>query len=732
MKKINDNIFKRAVNLLLLLSLVVVLAFVPINDTSAAEATAGLKVNATSNYFPTASVTVDEGEAYVTVTYFINSPKDMLNVQWTLTYDPAYLEFVEADNMNAANNSNLMPMVDDLVWNADGKNYMKANASDLELYKFAGKGLVPFITVTFQVIGSGETDVDLNVEVLTLSLPDSDTQMTDSKQEELVIHNGVVDEAKVHTGRETSVDAGLYNPGYNVKVSNEEDIIAALNNGVYKIKLTEDITLSGTLDLSDKMITLDLNGHVLTGNIKLADNSGTAVSTLYLIDSSTASDGVLDGKIDLTGSCLYANGGTVTGLVSMNDSASKIFCTSDTPTAFNGNVGNFGEIHGGIFYGDINISCIKEKYITFLNGEETYAYEVVSSDNNTVAPVEPDQTKYGYQNFDGWYNGEAAYAFGSSLSEDITLTAKKQHTLTKTEQRAPTCTAAGMEAYWTCSVCGKHFADEKGNTEVADLADLTIAMADHTWDAGKVTKEPTAIEEGEKTFTCGVCGITRIEVIPAAANSTTETPAVTVTPAEVQENSMKLNTGTSMVWKKDKLTISWKTISGADGYDIFAVKCGAKMTSKSLVKTVKGKKSSAALTKIAGRKLSGKEEYKVRIKAYKLINSKKVYIGSSQFYHMAGKNNKTFTNAKKITVSKKSVTLKVGKTSRIKAKIVKQSNKKKLLPKGHGAALRYCSTDNSIATVTANGKITAKGKGSCYIYVIALNGVKTKIKVKVK
>ena len=424
MKRINGNIFKRAVSLLLLFSLVVVFEFVLINDTSAAETTSGLKVNATSNYFPAAYTTVDGGEEYVTVTYFMNSPKDVLNVQWTLTYDPAYLEFAEADNMNAANRSNLMPMVDDLVWNADSKNYIKANASALELYKFAGKGLVPFATVTFKVIGSGETTVDLNVEVLTLSLPDSETQMTDSGQEEIVIDKGVVDEAKVHTGRETSVDAGLYNPDYNAKVSNEADIISALDNGAYNIKLIQDITLSDTLDLSDKIITLDLNGHVLTGNIKLADNSGTPKSTLYLIDSSTASDGVLDGKIDLTRSCLYANGGTVTGLVSMNDSASKIYCTNDTPTVFDGNVGNFGEIHGGIFYGDINKSCIKEKYITFMNGKDTYAYEVVSSDNNTVAPAEPDQAKYGYQNFDGWYNDEAAYAFGSSLSEDIILTAK--------------------------------------------------------------------------------------------------------------------------------------------------------------------------------------------------------------------------------------------------------------------------------------------------------------------
>lgn len=1006
MKKINDNIFKRAVSFLLLLSLVVVFSFVPINDTSAAETTAGLKVNATSNFFPEASVTVDEGEEYVTVTYFINSTKDMLNTQWTLSYDPACLEFDSAVNMNATGSSNLMPMVDDLVCNAAGGKIM-ANATSLELYKFGGKGSVPFIMVTFKVIGSGSTVVNLNVEFLTLSLLNDNTSMSDPNQEELVIYNGNVKEVKNQPKRNTSVYVGLYTDYYG-EVSNEEDIYSALESGVYKIKLTDDITLLRTLDLSDKIITLDLNGHVLTGNVKLADNSVTAKSTLFLIDSSTASDGVLNGEINLTRSYLYANGGTVTGLVSMNDSVSKIFCTSDTPTVFKGYVGDYGEIHGGIFYGDMKKSCIKEKYVTFMNGEDTYAYEVVSSDNNTVAPVAPDPTKYGYQNFDGWYNGEAAYSFGSALSEDITLIAKFSNpttfnitydldggtatnpisynvesdtiTLNNPTKTDYTFTgwsgtdltgddnvtvtiqkgSMGSRSYtahfspnsytvsfdivggstisdktglmWTDEVLdgvtaptkdgweftGWKYADKPvtANTKYSDLVtddkiagitlvaqwkdinaptgeisigtkkwtefrdDITFSLffkdkqtvtitasdnvttsptikyylsdkkltesevnaddiawetytgafditadgkkiiyAKATDDAGKVTivnsegiviyKDSTpavadirytykenanksvaislngntvkAITNGTKvltkdtdytvsadgtitimaayldtlaasdtpytlTVTYNPQGVeytggeesvapaqTTISVTVAKAdNSTTEKPAVTVTQAEIQENSVKLNTGTSMVWKNNKITLKWETISGADGYDIFAAKCRAKMTSKSLVKTVKGEKSSAALTKIAGKKLSGKEEYKVRIKAYKLINGKKVYIGSSQLYHMAGKSNKTYTNAKKITVSKKSVTLKVGKTSQIKAKIVKQSNKKKLLSKAHGPVLRYCSTDNSIATVTANGKITAKEKGSCYIYVIALNGVKTKIKVKVK
>lgn len=169
-----------------------------------------------------------------------------------------------------------------------------------------------------------------------------------------------------------------------------------------------------------------------------------------------------------------------------------------------------------------------------------------------------------------------------------------------------------------------------------------------------------------------------------------------------------------------------------EGYDIFAAPCGKKLNAKSLIKTVKGERTSAALARIAGKKITGKKSYKIKIKAYQLVNGKKVYISGSLTYHVAGAKNKTYTNAKQITVSKKSVKLKKGKTSRIKAKIVKQSKKKKLLPKSHGAPLRFCSTDTKIATVTSKGKIRGKKKGTCYIYITALNGVSAKVKITVR
>ncbi len=43
-----------------------------------------------------------------------------------------------------------------------------------------------------------------------------------------------------------------------------------------------------------------------------------------------------------------------------------------------------------------------------------------------------------------------------------------------------------------------------------------------------------------------------------------------------------------------------------------------------------------------------------------------------------------------------------------------------------------CGLCSKIATVTKSGKMTAKGSGTCYIYVFAHNGVSKSVKVTVK
>ncbi|MCR5104125.1 MAG: Ig-like domain-containing protein [Eubacterium sp.] len=101
--------------------------------------------------------------------------------------------------------------------------------------------------------------------------------------------------------------------------------------------------------------------------------------------------------------------------------------------------------------------------------------------------------------------------------------------------------------------------------------------------------------------------------------------------------------------------------------------------------------------------------------------------------------NKTYTNAKSVKlntsdgkIKKNKLTLKVKDTYKIKASVKKADKKKNLMPASHVKAIRYCSSDPSVATVSTSGKITAKKKVKCNIYVYAHNGVGKTITLTVK
>ena len=128
-----------------------------------------------------------------------------------------------------------------------------------------------------------------------------------------------------------------------------------------------------------------------------------------------------------------------------------------------------------------------------------------------------------------------------------------------------------------------------------------------------------------------------------------------------------------------------------------------------------------------------KTAYKGYVKAYVYINGKKTYVRTSPLVHVyTSQGNKKYTNPAGISVAKEEVTLKEGKTSQIKATLKKADSSKLLMTDNHTTELRYVSTDKKVATVSADGKITAKSKGSCKVYVISINGVKKAVKVTVK
>lgn len=180
---------------------------------------------------------------------------------------------------------------------------------------------------------------------------------------------------------------------------------------------------------------------------------------------------------------------------------------------------------------------------------------------------------------------------------------------------------------------------------------------------------------------------------------------------------------------KNSMAISWNKVDGAEGYDIFFAHCGNDDEKQpvELVKTITGN-STFKWTKSS---LSKSNSYKAVVKAYVTKNGKKSYIKTSPVVHAySSGGTKNYTNARSVSVKKSKVSLKKGKTHKIKASVKKLRKGKRLLK--HTPKLRYLSSDPAVAKVSKKGKVTAKGKGSCVIYVYAHNGVSKKVKVTVK
>lgn len=67
--------------------------------------------------------------------------------------------------------------------------------------------------------------------------------------------------------------------------------------------------------------------------------------------------------------------------------------------------------------------------------------------------------------------------------------------------------------------------------------DLTV-NTDHSWDEGKVTKEPTCVDKGEKTFICPVCQATKVEPVPETGIHSWDEGTVTLEPTGSKDGVM--------------------------------------------------------------------------------------------------------------------------------------------------------------------------------------------------
>ena len=130
---------------------------------------------------------------------------------------------------------------------------------------------------------------------------------------------------------------------------------------------------------------------------------------------------------------------------------------------------------------------------------------VTVTHGNMVHIPKKDATCTAEGNKEYWTCGTCGKIFSDAegkteIELSATVIPATGHNLTKTEEKAPTCTAEGNTEYWTCETCGKIFSDAEGKTEIA-LSDTVISKLGHSYG------EPVWIwsEDGKSctvTFTC--------------------------------------------------------------------------------------------------------------------------------------------------------------------------------------------------------------------------------------
>ena len=182
---------------------------------------------------------------------------------------------------------------------------------------------------------------------------------------------------------------------------------------------------------------------------------------------------------------------------------------------------------------------------------------------------------------------------------------------------------------------------------------------------------------------------------------------------------------------KTSITLEWSRLDGADGYFIYGNLCNT------AAKSYKYKKladiSNGSTRTWIQKSLKKGTFYKYIVKAYKIVDGKKVVTDTSASIHVITQGSK-YGIARSVSVTKignkknaSKITLKKGKTAQIVAKEIKKDKKIR-----HHRNLCYESSNTAVATVTPEGLIQAVGKGTCTIWVYAQNGVYVALTVTVK
>ena len=281
-------------------------------------------------------------------------------------------------------------------------------------------------------------------------------------------------------------------------------------------------------------------------------------------------------------------------------------------------------------------------------------------------------------------------------------------------------------------------AEKETLTKIGESTELKVKIEPENADAQKLiwksdNETVAAVDENGKVTAVGngtvaITVTTEDGKIMASIMITVDVPEEPVITNTTGFGRLKAR---SVKQTKTSITLEWSRLDGADGYFIYGNLCNT------AAKSYKYKKladiSNGSTRTWTQKSLKKGTYYKYIVKAYRIINGKKVVTDTSVSIHTITQGAK-YGIAKSVSVTKignkkntLQITLKKGKTAQIVAKEIKKDNKIR-----HHRNLCYESSNTAVATVTPEGLIQAVGKGTCTIWVYTQNGVYKALTVTVK
>lgn len=143
------------------------------------ETSAGNKINVTSNVTDPVSYDYNAQTKQVVVTYLLKADHMIVNAQSSLTYDSKVLKLASTNTREK-----VFPVFQrSIVWNPSLTNKVLFTCSSLDLFNFKSENV--YCTFTFDVVGSGDTTVNLNVDYLTGTEADTYKELFESEKKDI-------------------------------------------------------------------------------------------------------------------------------------------------------------------------------------------------------------------------------------------------------------------------------------------------------------------------------------------------------------------------------------------------------------------------------------------------------------------------------------------------------------------------------------------------------------------